>query len=262
MRAAAGGGGGGGRGRGGGFGGRGIPRGDNSWDALFDSGAQLVDDGFTAELAIPFKSLRYPQRERDVPHRWGFQIVREIRGKDENVVWAPISRGVAGFLPQMGLLEGMTNLSMSRNLEIMPVATGIQFGSLDTSNGDFATGDAQPEGGVNVKYGITSNLTADFTFNPDFSQIESDRPQIEENQRFALFYPELRPFFLEGAEIFNVFGPINFVHTRTIVDPDWGAKITGKIGRTSVGFLAANDAAAGVIRPGRLPDIGQSAPTS
>ena len=246
--------GGGGGGGGGGFRRSGIPFGDRSWDALFDSGAQIVDDGFTAEMAIPFKSLRYPQRGRDVPHRWAFQIVREIRQKDENAVWAPISRGVSGFLPQMGLLEGMTNLSMSRNLEIMPVATGIQLGSLDTSSGDFATGKAQPEGGVNVKYGITSNLTADFTLNPDFSQIESDRPQIEVNQRFALFYPELRPFFLEGAEIFNVFGPINFVHTRTIRDPDWGAKITGKVGRTSVGFLAANDAAAGSVAGLTGPD--------
>ncbi len=238
---------GGGRGGGGGGGSRGIPFGDNSWDALFDSGAQIVDDGFTAEMAIPFKSLRYPRRGRDVPHRWAFQIVREIRGKDENVVWAPISRGVAGFLPQMGLLEGMTNLSTSRNLEIMPVATGIQSGSLNSRSGDYTTGKAEPEAGVNIKYGITSNLTADFTLNPDFSQVESDRPQIETNQRFALFYPELRPFFLEGAEIFNVFGPINFVHTRTIRDPDWGAKITGKVGRTSVGFLAANDAAAGAV---------------
>ena len=245
---------GGGGGGGGGFSRRGIPFGDSSWDALFDSGAQMVDDGFTAEMAIPFKSLRYPRRGRDVPHRWAFQIVREIRHKDENVVWAPISRGVAGFLPQMGLIEGMTNLSLSRNLEIMPVATGIQLGSIDTSNGDFVSGGAQPEGGVNVKYGITSNLTADFTLNPDFSQVESDRPQIETNQRFALFYPELRPFFLEGAEIFNVFGPINFVHTRTIRDPDWGAKITGKVGRTSVGFLAANDAAAGSVAGLAGPD--------
>ena len=237
----------GGGGGGGGFSRRGIPFGDSSWDALFDSGAQMVADGFTAEMAIPFKSLRYPRRSSGVPHRWAFQIVREIRHKDENVVWAPISRGVAGFLPQMGLLEGMTDLSLSRNLEIMPVATGIRLDALDTSNGALVTGGAQPEGGVNVKYGITSNLTADFTLNPDFSQVESDRPQIETNQRFALFYPELRPFFLEGAEIFNVFGPINFVHTRTIRDPDWGAKITGKVGRTSVGFLAANDAAAGAV---------------
>ena len=199
ARGRGGGRGGGGRGgRGGGGGSRGIPFGDNSWDALFDSGAQIVGDGFTAEMAIPFKSLRYPRRGRNVPHRWAFQVVREIRGKDENVVWAPISRGMAGFLPQMGLLEGMTSLSTSRNLEIMPVATGIQFGSLDTSSGDFTTGDANPEGGVNVKYGITSNLTADFTLNPDFSQIESDRPQIEVNQRFALFYPELRPVLSRG----------------------------------------------------------------
>ena len=105
------GGGGGGRGGGGGGGGggfrrQGIPWGDDSWDALFDSGAQLVDDGFTAEMAIPFKSLRYPQRGGGVPHRWAFQIVREIRDKDENVVWAPISRGVAGFLPQDGSARG------------------------------------------------------------------------------------------------------------------------------------------------------------
>ena len=176
-------------------------------------------------------------RAASVPHRWAFQIVREIRHKDENVVWAPISRGVAGFLPQMGLLEGMTNLSMSRNLEIMPVATGIQLGSIDTSNGAFVTDKAQPEGGVNVKYGITSNLTADFTLNPDFSQIESDRPQIEINQRFALFYPELRPFFLEGAEIFNVFGPINFVHTRTIRDPGLGSE-NHRQGGANVGRLS------------------------
>ena len=247
-----------GGGGGGGFSRRGIPRGDDSWDALFDSGAQIVGDGFTAEMAIPFKSLRYPQRGSGVPHRWAFQIVREIRHRDENVVWAPISRSVSGFLPQMGLLEGMTNLSMSRNLEIMPVATGIQLGSLDTSSGAFLPGKAQPEGGVNVKYGITSNLTADFTLNPDFSQVESDRPQIEVNQRFALFYPELRPFFLEGAEIFNVFGPVNFVHTRTIRDPDWGAKITGKVGRTSVGFLAANDASAGSVA-GLVGPAGDSA---
>ena len=272
MNARGGGGGGRGRGRsGGGRGGRGgggggpgssrrgIPFGDNSWDALFDSGAEIVDDGFTAEMAIPFKSLRYPQRGSGTPHRWGFQIVREIRGKDENVVWAPISRGVSGFLTQMGLLDGMTNLSTSRNLEFLPTFTGIRFGSIDSSTGDFVSGDPQPEGGVNVKYGITSNLTADLTFNPDFSQIESDRPQIEVNQRFALFFPELRPFFLEGAEIFQSSGPVTLVHTRTIVDPDWGSKVTGKIGNTTVGVMMANDAAAGSLEEETDPAFGQSA---
>ena len=228
-----------------------IPTGDSSWDALFDSGGQIVDDGFTAEMAIPFKSLRYPERDRDIPHRWGFQIVREVRGKDENQVWAPVTRNISGFLTQVGLLEGMTNLSMSRNLEILPTFTGIQHGSLD-SRGDFVTKDPSPEGGLNVKYGITSNLTADVTFNPDFSQIESDLPQIEVNQRFALRYPELRPFFLEGAEIFQILGPLTFVHTRTIVDPEFGAKLTGKLGNTTLGMIVADDEAPGRVEPGNL----------
>ncbi|GIT67584.1 MAG: hypothetical protein Ct9H300mP25_10560 [Acidobacteriota bacterium] len=223
----------------------GIPTGDNSWDALFSSGGQTVDDGYTAEVAIPFKSLRYPEREQDLSHRWGFQIVREIRGKDEFQVWAPVTRSVSGFLTQAGLLEGMTNLSLSRNLEIMPTFTGVQYGSLN-QQGKFVDGDPSPEGGVNLKYGITSNLIADFTYNPDFSQIESDLPQIEVNQRFALFYPELRPFFLEGAEIFSPQrGMVTFVNTRTIVDPEFGGKITGKVGNTTVGLMIANDEAPG-----------------
>ena len=231
---------------GGGFGGRGrgagirLPFGDASWDALFDSAGRIVADGFTAEMAIPFKSLRYPRRAGAAPHQWGFQVARRIPGKNETAVWAPVTREIAGFLPQMGVIEGMTGLSTSRNVEILPTFTAVQLGALDDA-GSFADDDVRPEGGVNFKYGVTSNLTADVTFNPDFSQIESDRPQIEVNQRFALFYPELRPFFLEGAEIFNVRAPVRIVHTRTIVDPRYGAKLTGKVGRTTIGVMYAND---------------------
>jgi hypothetical protein len=228
-----------------------IPTADRSWDALFSSATEIVEDGYTAEMAIPLKSLRYPQRAAGEPHQWGFQIVREIKGKNqENDVWAPMSRDVAGFHRQMGLMEGMTDFSTSRNLEFLPTFTAIKFGSLDTSSGGFVTQDADPQAGLNIKYGLTSNLTVDVTFNPDFSQIESDRPQIEVNQRFPLFFSELRPFFVEGAEIFNFPGPVTFVHTRTIVDPTWGAKITGKAGRFSLGVLTAEDEA-----PGNLEDI-------
>lgn len=226
-----------------------APAGDSSWDALFDSRGILLEDGWTAEMAIPFKSLRYPQRAPGEAHRWGFQIVRTIQSKNEGVVWAPISRDIAGFLPQMGVLEGMTGLSLSRNLEIMPTFTAIQAGSRDRTTGQFANADAEPEGGVNVKYGITSNLTLDFTYNPDFSQIETDRPQIEVNQRFPLNYPELRSFFLEGQEIFNIMAPVTFVQTRTIVDPQYGAKLTGKVGKTALSFVVANDEAAGKVDP-------------
>ena len=241
------GGGGGFGGRRGGTGGSGIPRGDTSWNALFTTAGQPVDDGFTAEMAIPFKSLRYPGRCVDIPHTWGFQIVRRIRGKDETVVWSPVSRDIAGFLPQMGILDGLTGLSTSRNLEIQPTFTTFRFGTLDTTMGHVVDDDSRPEGGANFKYGVTSDLTADFTLNPDFSQIESDRLQVDVNQRFALFFPELRPFFLEGAEIFNIQTPaVTVVHTRTIVDPLYGAKLTGKAGKTTLGVIYANDEAAGL----------------
>ena len=240
--------------------GGGIPFADRSWDTLFDSGAQIVHDGFTAEMAIPFKSLRYPQQPEGVPHRWGFQFVREIKELNrEDIVWAPMSRDVSSFMAQMGVLEGMTDLSTSRNLEILPTFTAVQFGSLE-SDGQFPV-ETSPEGGINLKYGVTSNLVADATVNPDFSQIESDRPQIEVNRRFPLFFPELRPFFIEGNEIFNIRGPVRFVHTRTIVDPLFGAKLTGKTGKFAVGVLAANDDGPGNLEDRDDPLYGKSART-
>ncbi|HEY5618935.1 MAG TPA: DUF5916 domain-containing protein [Vicinamibacterales bacterium] len=232
--------------------------GDSSWDALFESAGRLVEDGWVAEMAIPFKSLRYPTRQQGEAHRWGLQIERTIDSKDESVVWAPVSRNVMGMLRQMGVLDGMTNLSTSRNLEFLPTFTAIRADALHTGAEahDHSHGDNQAEGAINVKYGVTSNLTFDFTYNPDFSQIESDRAQIEVNQRFPVFYPELRPFFLEGQEIYQISAPFNLslVHTRTVVDPRYGAKLTGKVGNTSIGFMVANDEA-----PGRLDDRTSSA---
>ena len=245
---------------GGGMRGSPIPFADRSWDALFHSAASIVADGYIAEMAIPLKSLRYPQRGPGEPHRWGFQIVREIKGKnEENAVWAPMSRDVAGFHRQMGLMEGMTDFSTSRNLEFLPTFTGIDFGRLDRSTGGWSDLGMNPEAGLNVKYGVTSNLTADFTLNPDFSQIESDQPQIEVNQRFPLFFSELRPFFVEGAEIFDLPGPVTFVHTRTIVDPTWGAKLTGKAGRFTIGLLSAEDEAPGNVGDADDPLFGETA---
>jgi hypothetical protein len=250
-----------GRGRtsGGGRGPVGIPGTDRSWDALFFAEAAIVEDGYTAEMAIPFKSLRYPQPAAGAAHRWGFQIVRSIGGKnDERDVWSPMSRDVTGFLAQMGTIEGMTGFSTSRNLELLPTVTALRFESRDETTGATAT-DFTPEAGLNIKYGVSSNLTADITFNPDFSQIETDLPQVAVNQRFPLFFPELRPFFLEGQEIFRVFSPLNWLNTRTIVDPRYGAKLTGKVGRTAVGLLVANDAAPGRGRDATDPAAGKTA---
>ena len=95
----------------------------------------------------------------------------------------------------------------------------------------------EPDFGVNGRVGITQNLVLDATFNPDFSQVETDANQITVNERFALYFPEKRPFFLEGTEIFRT--PRNLVHTRQIADPIGGAKLTGKLGSFNVGYLGA-----------------------
>src|SRR5262249_61226467 len=164
-------------------------------------------DGWTAEMAIPIKSLRYPSRPAGEPHRWGFQVLREIKSKDELSTWSPVSTKVLGFLPQFGVLDGMRNLSSRRNFQAMPTVTAVSVGKLNAPTAEYATTDVR-EGGINLKYSLTPNLILDFTYNPDFSQIESDQPQIEVNQRFPLKFAELRPFFLEGQEIYQVPGPV------------------------------------------------------
>jgi hypothetical protein len=253
LNASGGRGGGGGGGGGGGFG-RGE---DDSWDALFQTAGHPVADGWIVEMAIPFKSLRYPTRTDGEDHRWGLQIARNVESLDEDDYWSPVSRSVQGFLTQMGVLYGMTDLSTSRNFEILPTATAARFGTRDSDTGVYTQNKLSPDFGVNFKYGITSNLTADFTYNPDFSQIESDRPQIQVNQRYPLFYAEQRPFFLEGQEIFNT--DINLVHTRTIVDPRYGVKLTGKVRNTALGLLVANDEAPGHVDDVADPAFGQKA---
>jgi len=233
--------------------------GNTSFNALYYSGGQLVEDGWTAEMAIPFKSLRYPGRGAGEVHRWGFQVRRTIRSKDESAVWSPVSRADPNFLGQIGLLTGMTDFSTERNLELLPTFTAIQTGTLNATTGEFTIDDVE-EGGVDLKYGINSNVTFDFTYNPDFSQIESDNQQIEVNRRFPINFPELRPFFLEGREIYEIPGGFRPVQTRRIVDPRYAAKLTGKISaRTSLGLFFADDEAPGKVESSIDPAYGQKA---
>jgi hypothetical protein len=210
-----------GRGRGGGF-----DRIDKTWDTFFTTDANMDDEGYTVEIAIPFKSLRFPHSQQQL---WGMQIKRNIRRKNEEIYWYPRSRDINGFLIQAGTIQIDGSLNKGKNFEVMPVLTGLkeQGQKID------------PEAGLNLKYGITSDLTADATINPDFSQVEADMPQIDVNQRYSLYYPEKRPFFLEGKDYFDT--PIELLYTRTIVNPAWGVKLTGKMGKTTLGFLSTYD---------------------
>lgn len=205
---------------------------DRNWDTYLITDASRDDEGYIVEMAIPFKSLRFPNHN---PQTWGLQIKREIRRKSEEIYWAPRSRNINGFLVQAGTMEIDGTIEKGTNIEVMPVVTGLK------QNGEKFN----PEAGTNLKYGITSDLTADLAFNPDFSQIEADMPQNDVNQRYALYYPEKRPFFLEGKDLFDT--PFELVYSRTIVNPLWGTKLTGKIGKTSIGFLSAYDETSPVI---------------
>ena len=215
--------GGGRRGRGGGGG---FDHIDKNWDTYFTTDANLDDEGYTVEMAIPFKSLRFPHSQQQL---WGMQIKRNIRRKNEEIYWYPRSRDINGFLIQAGTIQIDGSLNKGKNFEVMPVVTGLK-----QRESKF-----EPEAGLNLKYGITSELTADATINPDFSQVEADMPQISVNQRYALYYPEKRPFFLEGKDYFDT--PLELLYTRTIVEPGWGLKLTGKIGKTTIGVLSTYD---------------------
>jgi hypothetical protein len=222
----------GGRGRGpGGFG----PPIDFNPDFLWESDARVTETGWEAEIRVPFRSLRFREAAEQA---WGVNVVREVRRTEYQSSWAPLTEDAANQLELAGLLEGLEGLEPRRLIEVNPVATGRRTGEL-TDDGDFVRQDFEPDFGVNARYGVTRNLVLDATFNPDFSQVEADADQVVVNERFAIFFPEKRPFFLEGTEVFNT--PQQLVHTRAIVDPIGGAKLTGKVGSFNLGYLGALD---------------------
>jgi len=205
-------------------------------DFIWDSDGRVTGDGWVAEVKIPYTSLRF----RQMPTQdWGVQIAREVRRTGFKQSWAPLTENISNVLAQSGRLVGLKDLRPRRLLEINPVMTGKRVGQ--TVDDVYQQDSFEPEFGLNGRVGITQNLVLDATFNPDFSQVEADANQITVNERFALYFPEKRPFFLEGAEIFRT--PRNLVHTRRIADPIGGAKLTGKIGSFNVGYLGAVDEA-------------------
>lgn len=200
---------------------------DSSWDTVFYSDGKIDEQGYTVEIALPFKSFRFPDKKNK---SWGIVLGRTIARKGEIVIWPPISKKIPGLLTQESEIMIQGKVEKGRNFELMPIFTSLKT---EDEKGDF-----QP--GVNFKWGISSDLTMDLTLNPDFSQIEADAPQIDVNRRFALYYAEKRPFFLEGMEIFR-FPQIRMVYTRRIIDPLAGAKLSGKVGRFTYGLLSAYD---------------------
>ncbi|MEO8677964.1 MAG: DUF5916 domain-containing protein [Vicinamibacterales bacterium] len=211
---------------------------DLSPDFVFQSKGRVTEDGYEVEVRIPFKSLRY---QAQAAQDWGLHVTRVVPQQGIEDSWAPAKREAASFLAQAGHLKNLHDLRRGLVLDVNPVATAKLDGA---SQGDGWRYDAsRPEFGANVRWGITANLTLNGTVNPDFSQVESDAGQFSFDPRQALFFPEKRPFFLEGIEQFAT--PNNLIYTRRVVAPLAATKVTGKVsGRTNVAYLAAVDDAA------------------
>jgi len=221
---------------------------DSSFDAVWYSGGQITADGWTAEFALPFRSLRFPDADAQ---SWGIHLFRNRpRATRAQMSFAPLSRDESCFFCQAATMGGISGVNQGRHFELLPYVLASQESDLsgdNDSNFKWQKHDADGQAGVGLKYGITPNHTLDLTYNPDFSQIESDATQIDANRTFALFYPEKRPFFLEGADMFSSL--IDIVYTRSINDPILAGKFTGKQGANTVAIMASKDDVSPYIIP-------------
>ena len=229
---------------------------DSSPDFFWDSATHIGAEGWTLEIRIPFSSLRY---ERADPQTWGIFLYRNrTRDFRYQMFTSKLPRGSNCFICHESKLVGLTGLPAGNHVVLAPYATGKQARTPEAGLGSrLVDGGIGWDGGLDVKWTPNADTAIDATVNPDFSQIESDVAQISANERFALFYPEKRPFFLEELELFAT--PIQAVYTRTITSPRWGARSTGQLGNTLYTFLVAEDRGGGsVILPG--PEFSGLAP--
>jgi hypothetical protein len=220
---------------------------DWSWDMIWESRGRITADGYEVEIALPFNQLRFPNTKG--PQTWGIDVGRSYpRSSRHRLNASGRDRNQSCWVCQFHKITGLEGLAPGRNLELDPTLTASRTDELDAfPDGELQTGDEETDAGLTVRWGITPNLTMTGTANPDFSQVEADVAQLDINERFALFFEEKRPFFLEGANFFNVLNRVVF--TRTLVDPDWGLKLAGKQGRNGLGLFAAEDAVNSLVFP-------------
>jgi len=220
---------------------------DFSWDIIWSSVGRITEEGYVVEVALPFNQLRFPSSEE--PQTWGVVAFRSWpRSVRHRIRSHALDRGRSCNLCQINKVDGFQQLSAGRNIEFVPTTTARRT---DRRAGDdfnsFEEGTVDPEFGFSGRWGITSNMILNATVNPDFSQVEADVAQLEGNERFALFFEEKRPFFLEGLDFFQT--PLQAVFTRTVIDPRGGFKVTGKAGPHAIGAFAAQDRGNRLILP-------------
>lgn len=216
---------------------------DMSFDTVWYSEGKVEADGYVVWMAIPFKSLRFDNADVQT---WGVALIRGINRNNETSFYPYITRRIEGFTQQFATMKGLEKISPGRNIQIIPYGFFARARFLEFDPGRLKT-DTEFRGGVDAKVVFKDSFTLDVTVNPDFSQVESDEPQVTVNQRFEVFFPEKRPFFLENAGYFST--PETLFFSRRIADPDFGARLTGKAGAWEIGALAIDDRATGKLFP-------------
>jgi hypothetical protein len=238
---------------------------DYSWDTLWYSKAKINPSGFVIWIAVPFRSLRFHPSSAD---NWGVTLSRYIAKNNEYDNWPWVSAKLAGRLNQEASATGLENISPGHNMQFIPYLESRTFRSLDTrdpAQPRFDSASFQGKAGLDGKFVFHDSLVLDATVNPDFAQVESDEPQNTVNQRFEVFFPEKRPFFLENSNFFEApliaIGQLQtrLVFTRRIADPDFGVRLSGKQGPWNLGFLVSDDRSPGLIVPDNDPTHGQHA---
>jgi len=229
---------------------------DIAWDAIWESAGRLTDLGYEVEIAIPFNQLRF--QNLDGPQVWGVDAIRSYpRVERHHIGLFPRERGANSYLAQEDKMVGFEVASVGRNLELVPTLTATATQQRpDFPDSTEVEDDKDAEVGITGTWGVTPNLTLTGALNPDFSQVEADAVQLAINTRFALFFPEKRPFFLESADYFD--SGLNLLYTRMIADPSAALKLTGKFGRHTVGLFTARDEVTNVIVPGPQGSSGDS----
>jgi hypothetical protein len=219
-------------------------------DFYWQSAGRRTPEGYVVEIRLPLKTLRFRSGDEV---RMGILFWRRVSRLGMSASWPPVPAGKSFFESHASLL--LRDLRQPLVLELIPSLT-YSWDQVRQTPERFSPADDRPDAGVSLKYGLTSSTALEGTFNPDFSQVESDAFQVEVNQRFPVFFSEKRPFFMEGMGTFELAGTggdamlRTAVHTRRIVDPRWGAKLSGTLGRVTFASLLTSDEAPGRAQNG------------
>lgn len=221
---------------------------DDSWDAIWDSAGKITDFGYVVEMSIPFSSLRFPENNGD--KIWNIAGWRNYpRDVRKQFATYKRDRNIKCSLCQFGQIVGLKNIKSGNHFQLTPTLTMSRQDDKPDVPGDWDQGSIDTEPGLDLRWGITQDMVLNATINPDFSQVEADAGQLDVNNTYSLYFPEKRPFFLDGASYFDTTN-FNFVHTRNIAEPDVGVKLTGKTDDHSYGVMLANDNNTSFLMPG------------